>query len=64
MTKNFARRLYVDLQAKGVRCWLDEKGVSPGDYLHDQTQKIHSASRKAFLDTFSKEHELLQAFRS
>lgn len=29
--QDFARRLHRDLQAKGVRCWLDEKEILPGD---------------------------------
>ena len=31
--KAFARRLYNDLQAQGIRCWLDEKDVLPGDRI-------------------------------
>ncbi len=29
--KDFARRLYNDLQGEGIRCWLDEKEILPGD---------------------------------
>jgi nucleotide-binding universal stress UspA family protein len=29
--KRFARRLYNDLQAKGIRCWLDEHEIEPGE---------------------------------
>lgn len=32
--KPFARRLHDALQSEGVRCWLDEKQVLPGDDLH------------------------------
>ena len=31
--KSFARRLYNDLQAQGIRCWLDEKEILPGDNI-------------------------------
>jgi hypothetical protein len=29
--KRFAKRLYNDLQMKGIRCWLDEHEILPGD---------------------------------
>jgi hypothetical protein len=29
--KRFAKRLYNDLQAEGIRCWLDEHEILPGD---------------------------------
>jgi TIR domain/Pentapeptide repeats (8 copies) len=31
MDKSFAHRLYETLQSKGIRCWLDEKQLIPGD---------------------------------
>ncbi len=33
--KSFARRLYADLQAQGIRCWLDEKDLRPGEVMID-----------------------------
>ncbi len=33
--KSFARRLYAGLQAHGIRCWLDEKDLRPGDVMID-----------------------------
>ena len=33
--KPFARRLYADLQAAGIRCWLDEKEIRGGDLILD-----------------------------
>ncbi len=33
--KAFAKALHDALQAKGVRCWLDEKQIKPGDDLQD-----------------------------
>ena len=33
--KSFARRLYDTLQGRGVRCWLDEKQMLPGDDIHE-----------------------------
>jgi predicted metal-dependent peptidase len=32
--KPFARRLHDALQAQGIRCWLDEKQLLPGDHIH------------------------------
>ncbi len=31
--QGLARRLYVDLQDRGIRCWLDEKDMKPGDRI-------------------------------
>ena len=33
--KSFARRLHDTLQGKGIRCWLDEKSLVPGEDLYD-----------------------------
>lgn len=32
--KDFARRLHDTLQARGIRCWLDERQLLPGDQIH------------------------------
>ncbi|MEM9598280.1 MAG: TIR domain-containing protein, partial [Acidobacteriota bacterium] len=37
--KAFARRLYTDLQARGVRCWLDEHQLLPGDSVADSIDR-------------------------
>lgn len=34
--KPFARRLYDALQGQGIRCWLDEHQLLPGDDLYEQ----------------------------
>lgn len=34
--KSFARRLYDALQGRGIRCWLDEHQVLPGDDIFEQ----------------------------
>jgi hypothetical protein len=40
--KPFADRLYESLQAKGIRCWLDEKQLFPGDDISRQLERgIH-----------------------
>ena len=33
--KPFARRLYDQLQGRGIRCWLDEKDIKPGERILD-----------------------------
>ncbi|HKP45223.1 MAG TPA: toll/interleukin-1 receptor domain-containing protein [Pyrinomonadaceae bacterium] len=33
--KEFARRLYDALQGRGIRCWLDEHQILPGDNIYD-----------------------------
>ncbi|HEX9988696.1 MAG TPA: toll/interleukin-1 receptor domain-containing protein [Chloroflexia bacterium] len=35
----FARRLYDTLQGKGIRCWLDEHQILPGDDLFEQLDR-------------------------
>lgn len=37
--KPFARRLHDQLQARGIRCWLDEKQLLPGDDMHDMIDR-------------------------
>lgn len=37
--KSFARRLHDQLQARGVRCWLDEKQMLPGDDIYEQVDR-------------------------
>ena len=37
--KPFARRLHEALQGRGIRCWLDEHQLLPGDDIHDQIDR-------------------------
>ena len=37
--KPFARRLHDQLQARGIRCWLDEKQLLPGDDIYEQVDR-------------------------
>ena len=37
--KPFAVRLYDALQAKGIRCWLDEKQLFPGDDISRELER-------------------------
>jgi hypothetical protein len=34
--RQFAERLHADLQARGVRCWFDEKDLKTGDKIRDR----------------------------
>ena len=37
--KSFARRLHDQLQARGIRCWLDENHILPGDDIYEQMDR-------------------------
>ena len=37
--KSFARRLHDALQGRGIRCWLDEKQMLPGDDIYEQVDR-------------------------
>jgi hypothetical protein len=37
--KAFARRLHDTLQGHGIRCWLDEKQIRPGDDIHEEIDR-------------------------
>lgn len=37
--KPFARRLHDQLQAMGIRCWLDDHQILPGDDIYDQVER-------------------------
>ncbi len=37
--KLFARRLHDALQRRGMRCWLDEKQMLPGDDIYEQVDR-------------------------
>jgi hypothetical protein len=36
---SFARRLHNALQSQGIRCWLDEKQMLPGDDIYEQVDR-------------------------
>jgi hypothetical protein len=37
--KAFTRRLHDSLQGRGIRCWLDEKQLLPGDDIYDHVDR-------------------------
>ena len=45
----FAQRLYKHLKVSGIRCWLDEKQLLPGDDLYDAVEQGIQRSDKVLL---------------
>ncbi len=37
--KSFAVRLHDQLQGRGIRCWLDDHQIRPGDDIHEEIQR-------------------------
>lgn len=37
--KPFARRIHDTLQGRGIRCWLDEHQLLPGDDVHEHIER-------------------------
>ncbi len=37
--KSFARRLHDQLQGQGIRCWLDEHQMLPGDDIYEMVDQ-------------------------
>jgi hypothetical protein len=47
--KPFALKLNATLQSRGIRCWLDEHQMLPGDDIYDQVDKAIRLSDKVLL---------------
>jgi hypothetical protein len=67
--KEFARRLYEALRLEGVRCWLDEKNILPGDDIYDkvddgvrQWDKILLCCSRHSLNSWWVDSEIATAF--
>ena len=68
--KSFARRLYDTLQARGIRCWLDELQMLPGDGIYEQVDrgirlwdKVLLCCSEALLTSWWVDSEINKAFK-
>jgi hypothetical protein len=67
--KAFALALHDTLQANGIRCWLDEKQLLPGDDIHEQIDrgirhwdKVILCASRSSLTSWWVDKELTTAF--
>ena len=67
--KAFAQRIFDALQARGVRCWLDEKRLLPGDDIYEEvnrgiklSDKLLLCCSKSSLESWWVDNEISTAF--
>jgi uncharacterized protein YjbI with pentapeptide repeats len=67
--KSFARRLHDQLQGRGIRCWLDEHQMRPGDDICEETDrgirfwdKVLLCCSQASLSSWWVDNEINKAF--
>ncbi|MBZ0284330.1 MAG: toll/interleukin-1 receptor domain-containing protein [Anaerolineae bacterium] len=69
--KSFARRLHDTLQGRGIRCWLDEKQMNPGDDIYQEIDRgirywdkvLLCCSESALSEKWWVDHEIDKAFQ-
>lgn len=69
--KSFARRVHDTLQGRGIRCWLDEKNLVPGEDLYEGIQHgirywdkiLVCCSKSALSEKWWVDHEIDLAFQ-
>lgn len=69
--KSFARRLHDTLQGRGIRCWLDEKQMKPGDDIYEEIDRgirywdkvLLCCSESALSEKWWVDHEIDKAFQ-
>ena len=68
--KSFARRLHDQLQGRGIRCWLDEHQLLPGDDIHEAIDrgirlwdKVLLCASQASLTSWWVDGEINRAFQ-
>ena len=67
--KTFARRLHKELQNQGVRCWLDEYQLLPGDDIYEEVDrgirlwdKVLLCCSESSLKSWWVDNEIMAAF--
>lgn len=69
--KSFARRLHDTLQGRGIRCWLDEKQMNPGDDIYHEIDRgirywdkvLLCCSESSLDEKWWVDHEIDKAFQ-
>ena len=69
--KAFTRRLHDTLQGRGIRCWLDEKQMNPGDDIYEEIHRgirywdkiLLCCSHSSLSEKWWVDHEIDKAFQ-